>query len=118
MLILTYADSCYVYICLCMYTFINMNTNISVYIFVQIYLLLQVQELVEATEPDHVAAEAADVLYFMMTRCVAAGVGLREIEGNHVYVLYARDIYVSICIYVFYSFYMWYSYLLTHKYVW
>ena len=31
------------------------------------------QELVEATEPDHVAAEAADVMYFMMTRCVAAG---------------------------------------------
>jgi phosphoribosyl-ATP pyrophosphohydrolase/phosphoribosyl-AMP cyclohydrolase/histidinol dehydrogenase len=44
-------------------------------------LLEEVQELVEATEPDHVAAEAADVLYFMMTRCVAAGVGLREIEG-------------------------------------
>jgi phosphoribosyl-ATP pyrophosphohydrolase/phosphoribosyl-AMP cyclohydrolase/histidinol dehydrogenase len=41
-----------------------------------------VQELVEAEEPDHVAAEAADVLYFTMTRCVAAGVGLREIEQH------------------------------------
>ena len=40
-------------------------------------VISQVQELVEAEEPDHVAAEAADVLYFTMTRCVAAGVGLR-----------------------------------------
>ena len=40
------------------------------------------QELVEATEHDHVAAEAADVLYFTMTRCVAAGVGLTEIEQH------------------------------------
>lgn len=32
----------------------------------------------QAEEPDHVAAEAADVLYFALTRCVAAGVGLRE----------------------------------------
>eukprot|EP01036_Dinobryon_divergens_P030071 gene30071-39265_t len=45
-------------------------------------LLEEVQELVEAEEPDHVAAEAADVIYFMMTRCVAAGVGLREIEKH------------------------------------
>ena len=28
------------------------------------------------------AAEAADVLYFTMTRCVAAGVGLTEIEQH------------------------------------
>ena len=45
-------------------------------------LLEEVQELIEATEPDHVAAEAADVIYFMMTRCVAAGVGLRDIERH------------------------------------
>ena len=45
-------------------------------------MLEKVQELVEATEPDHVAAEAADVMYFTMTRCVAAGVGLREIEQH------------------------------------
>lgn len=45
-------------------------------------LLEEVQELVEATDPDHVAAEAADVLYFTMTRCVAAGVGFSEIESH------------------------------------
>ena len=41
-----------------------------------------VQELVEAEEPDHIAAEAADVLYFVMTRCVAGGVGIKDIEKH------------------------------------
>jgi len=45
-------------------------------------MLEEVQELVEAEEPDHIAAEAADVLYFVMTRCVAAGVGLSDIERH------------------------------------
>jgi phosphoribosyl-ATP pyrophosphohydrolase/phosphoribosyl-AMP cyclohydrolase/histidinol dehydrogenase len=45
-------------------------------------MLEEVQELVEAEDPDHVAAEAADVIYFVMTRCVAAGVGIREIEKH------------------------------------
>lgn len=45
-------------------------------------LLEECQELIEATEPDHIAAEAADVMYFMMTRCVAAGVGLKDIEKH------------------------------------
>ena len=45
-------------------------------------LLEEVQELVEATEPDHIAAEAADVIYFMMTRCIAGGIGLKEIETH------------------------------------
>jgi phosphoribosyl-ATP pyrophosphohydrolase len=45
-------------------------------------LLEECQELIEATDPDHVAAEAADVMYFMMTRCVAAGVGLKDIEKH------------------------------------
>ena len=45
-------------------------------------LLEEVQELVEAQEPDHIAAEAADVMYFLLTRCVAAGVGLREVEAH------------------------------------
>lgn len=40
------------------------------------------QELAEATEPDHVAAETADVLYFAMVACARAGVGLREIEHH------------------------------------
>lgn len=43
-------------------------------------LLEEVQELVEAEEKDHIASEAADVLYFMMTRCIAAGVTLEDIE--------------------------------------
>lgn len=43
-------------------------------------LLEEVQELVEAKDHDHIAAEAADVLYFLMTRCVAADVSLVDIE--------------------------------------
>ena len=53
----------------------------------------------EAEEPDHVAAEAADVIYFMMTRCVAAGVGLREIEKH----LDRRSLKVYSCYYFFAS---------------
>eukprot|EP01035_Chromulina_nebulosa_P018450 gene18450-24157_t len=45
-------------------------------------LLEEVQELVEAVEPDHIAAEAADVMYFLMTRCVAAGVELSDIQRH------------------------------------
>lgn len=45
-------------------------------------LLEEVQELVEAEDPDHIAAEAADVMYFLMTRCVAAGVSLTQIEKH------------------------------------
>ena len=45
-------------------------------------MLEEVQELVEAEDPDHVAAEAADVMYFVMTRCVAAGVGIKDIERH------------------------------------
>lgn len=45
-------------------------------------LLEEVQELVEAREKDHIAAEAADVMYFLMTRCVSAGVKLADIEKH------------------------------------
>ncbi len=45
-------------------------------------LLEEVQELVEAEEPDHIAAEAADVMYFMMARVVAGGVTLKDIEKH------------------------------------
>eukprot|EP01038_Epipyxis_sp_PR26KG_P009763 gene9763-13134_t len=45
-------------------------------------LLEEVQELVEATEPDHIAAEAADVMYFMLTRCIAGGVTISDIEKH------------------------------------
>ena len=50
--------------------------------FLQKKLLEEAQELMEAQEPDHIAAEAADVMYFMMTRCVAGGVTLRDIERH------------------------------------
>jgi len=45
-------------------------------------LLEEVQELVEANEFDHIASEAADVMYFLLTRCVAAGVSLNDIANN------------------------------------
>ena len=45
-------------------------------------LLEEVQELVEAKDPDHIAAEAADVMYFMLTRCVAGGATLQDIERH------------------------------------
>ena len=43
-------------------------------------LVEEAQELAEATTHDDVAGEAADLMYFLMTRCVAAGVSLRDIE--------------------------------------
>lgn len=45
-------------------------------------LLEEVQELVEAEDQDHVAAEAADVIYFVMARCASAGVGIRDVERH------------------------------------
>ena len=36
-------------------------------------LLEESQELMEATEPDHVAAEAADVFYFALAKCAKEG---------------------------------------------
>ena len=45
-------------------------------------LVEEAQELAEATEPDHVAAEAADLLYFALVRCVAAGVGIEAVEAH------------------------------------
>ncbi len=45
-------------------------------------LLEEVQEVIEAHDPEHIAAEAADVIYFLMVRCVAAGVTMEDIERN------------------------------------
>jgi len=45
-------------------------------------LLEEAQELAEAAEPDHVAAEAADLIYFAMVAAVRAGVGLGEVEAH------------------------------------
>ncbi|WFD18919.1 trifunctional histidinol dehydrogenase [Malassezia caprae] len=42
----------------------------------------EAQELVDATERDHIAFEAADLLYFALARCVGAGVGLADIERS------------------------------------
>ena len=45
-------------------------------------LVEEAQELSEAQEPDDVAAEAADVFYFALVRCVAAGVSLEDVERH------------------------------------
>ncbi|KAL9048255.1 MAG: hypothetical protein Q9162_007804 [Coniocarpon cinnabarinum] len=42
----------------------------------------EANELCEASEKDHVAFEAADLLYFTMTKCVAAGVSLEDVERS------------------------------------
>jgi phosphoribosyl-ATP pyrophosphohydrolase / phosphoribosyl-AMP cyclohydrolase / histidinol dehydrogenase len=39
-------------------------------------------ELCEATSKDHISFEAADLLYFALTKCVAAGVSLEDVERN------------------------------------
>jgi phosphoribosyl-ATP pyrophosphohydrolase/phosphoribosyl-AMP cyclohydrolase/histidinol dehydrogenase len=43
-------------------------------------LVEEAQELAEAETPTHVAEEAADVMYFAMVRCVAAGASLNDVE--------------------------------------
>lgn len=43
-------------------------------------LVEEAQELAEAETHDEVAGEAADLMYFLMVRCVAAGVSLKDIE--------------------------------------
>jgi len=45
-------------------------------------LLEEAQELSEATEMDHVAAEAADVVYFTMVAAVKGGASLEQIEAH------------------------------------
>jgi len=42
----------------------------------------EAQELVDATEHEHIAFEAADLLYFALARCVSAGLGLADIERS------------------------------------
>lgn len=39
-------------------------------------------ELCEATTKEHIAFEAADLIFFALTKCVAAGVSLEDIEKN------------------------------------
>lgn len=42
----------------------------------------EAEELCEAKDQDHVAAEAADLIYFALTKCVKSGVGLTDIERH------------------------------------
>jgi phosphoribosyl-ATP pyrophosphohydrolase/phosphoribosyl-AMP cyclohydrolase/histidinol dehydrogenase len=42
----------------------------------------EADELCDAKEPDHIAAEAADLIYFALTKCVKAGVSLTDIERH------------------------------------
>lgn len=42
----------------------------------------EAEELCQASSKDNVASEAADLLYFALTKCVAAGVNLEDIERN------------------------------------
>ena len=42
----------------------------------------EADELCEATSKEDIAAEAADLIYFALTRCIAANVGLEDIEKN------------------------------------
>lgn len=54
-------------------------------------LIEEAAELAEAKDPSHVAEEAADLLYFALVKCAAAGVGLDEVAG----VLDRRELMVS-----------------------
>lgn len=42
----------------------------------------EAEELCDATDKDEVAWEAADLIYFALTKCVSAGVSLSDIEKN------------------------------------
>jgi phosphoribosyl-ATP pyrophosphohydrolase/phosphoribosyl-AMP cyclohydrolase/histidinol dehydrogenase len=45
-------------------------------------ILEEATELCDATEKSHIAFEAADLFYFALTKCVAAGVSLEDVERN------------------------------------
>ena len=45
-------------------------------------IMEEASELCEATAKQDIAAEAADLLYFALTKCVAAGVSIEDIENN------------------------------------
>jgi phosphoribosyl-ATP pyrophosphohydrolase/phosphoribosyl-AMP cyclohydrolase/histidinol dehydrogenase len=45
-------------------------------------LLIEANELFDSSDREKVAAEAADLMYFLMTRCISVGVGIRDIEAN------------------------------------
>ncbi|KAF2707263.1 histidine biosynthesis trifunctional protein [Pleomassaria siparia CBS 279.74] len=45
-------------------------------------ILEEATELCDATSKDHIAFEAADLLYFALAKCVSAGVSLEDVERN------------------------------------
>lgn len=45
-------------------------------------IMEEASELCDATTKEEIAAEAADLLYFTLTKCVAAGVSMEDIEHN------------------------------------
>lgn len=45
-------------------------------------ILEEANELCEATAPAEIAFEAADLMYFALTKCIAAGVSLQDVEYN------------------------------------
>ncbi|KUL90127.1 hypothetical protein ZTR_02101 [Talaromyces verruculosus] len=49
---------------------------------VEAKIMEEAEELCQATTKSEIAAEAADLIYFALTRCVAAGVSLEDIERN------------------------------------
>lgn len=49
---------------------------------VEAKIMEEAEELCQATTKSEIASEAADLIYFALTRCVAAGVSLEDIERN------------------------------------
>ncbi|KAN0086924.1 Histidinol dehydrogenase domain containing protein [Elaphomyces granulatus] len=45
-------------------------------------IMEEAEELCQASSQEEIAAEAADLLYFALTRCIAANVSLEDIERN------------------------------------
>ena len=45
-------------------------------------IMEEAEELCQATTPEEISFEAADLIYFALTRCVAGGVGLADIERS------------------------------------
>lgn len=45
-------------------------------------ILEEADELCNASDKDHIAAEAADLVYFALTKCTTAGVSLGDVEAN------------------------------------
>lgn len=45
-------------------------------------IMEEADELCRATEPEDIAFEAADLIYFALTKCVAAGVSIADIEHS------------------------------------